>query len=147
LIGAALADADSARTRLTGFTALEQFDRDTVEPVARELLDSPAAGHAALWLMSHGLADDKTVGGFVNIGVLVDVLAATLDEPDEMCRLFTGSLEADELTGMLDDMWRHPGAETGAVLDALGRHLPDAKLAKAARKAAMQHRSWMANQR
>jgi hypothetical protein len=44
-------------------------------------------------------------------------------------------------------MWRHPAAETGLVLDTLGKYLPDRKLAKAARKAAMRHRSWMANRR
>lgn len=147
MIVAAIADADSAATRLVGFVALERFDPDTVAPPARQLLDSSAAGHAALWLMNHGLADRETVGQFVDIGVLIDMLAITLDDPAEMCRLFTGSLSGEELSAMLDDMWRHPAAETVDVLDALGRHLPDAKLAKAARKAAMRHRSWMANRR
>jgi hypothetical protein len=32
-----------------------------------------------------------------------------------------------------------------SVLDVLGRHLPDHGLAKQARKAAIRHRSWMAN--
>lgn len=145
MIVTAIADADTAVARLVGFVALERFEPETVAPLVRQLLDSPAAGHAALWLVSHGLADDEAVGDFVTIGVVVDVLAAALDDPDELCRLFTGSLSAEELSSMLDDMWRHPAAETGAVLDALGEHLPDAKLAKAARKAAMRHRSWMAN--
>ncbi|MCB0923426.1 MAG: hypothetical protein KDB50_02600 [Mycobacterium sp.] len=34
---------------------------------------------------------------------------------------------------------------TPAVLDALGQHLPDRALAKQARKAALRHRSWLAN--
>lgn len=145
MIVTAIADADSAATRLAGFVALERFEPDTVAPLARQMLDSSAAGHAALWLMNHGLADRETVGEFVDAGVLIDVLTTTLDDPDEMCALFTGSSSAEEVSAMLDDMWRHPAAETADVLDALGRHLPDAKLAKAARKAAMRHRSWMAN--
>ena len=46
---------------------------------------------------------------------------------------------------MLEFFWRHPAPETAAVLDVLGRHLPDRALAKQARKAAFKHRSWMAN--
>lgn len=38
-----------------------------------------------------------------------------------------------------------PFPHTAAVLDALGQHLPDRKLAKAARKGAIRHRSWIAN--
>ena len=47
---------------------------------------------------------------------------------------------------MLEFFWRHRAPETAAVLDVLGQHLPDRKLAKQARKAAMRHRSWLANQ-
>ena len=46
---------------------------------------------------------------------------------------------------MLEFFGRHPAPETAAVLDVLGRHLPDRALAKQARKAAFKHRSWMAN--
>ena len=147
MITGAIAAAESARSRLTGFVALEMFDLDVVAPLARQLLDSPAAGHAALWLMGHGLADPDTVGSFIDVGVFVDVLAATLDDPEELCELFTSSPDADQPYAVLEDMWRHPAPETAAVLDALGRHLPDRKLAKAARKAAVRHRSWMASRR
>lgn len=71
--------------------------------------------------------------------------SATLDDPDEMCRQFTDSRTPEELEELLEEMWRYPAPETGDVLDALGRHLPDHEMAKAARKAAMRHRSWMAN--
>jgi hypothetical protein len=46
---------------------------------------------------------------------------------------------------LLESMWRHPAPETAVVLDALSRHLADRTLAKAARKAAVRHRSWIAN--
>lgn len=147
MIVAAIAEADAASARLLGFVALEKFEPDTVAPLARQLLDSPAAGHAALWLASRDLADQAIVDQFMNVGVLVDLLSTSLDDPEALCTMFAGSLTPEELAQMLEDMWRHPAAETGEVLDALGRHLPDAKLAKAARKAAMRHRSWMANRR
>lgn len=145
MIVAAIAEADTPTGRLVGFLALEWFEAQVVAPLVRQLLDSPAAAHAALWLIGRGLGDEETLGGFVNIGVLVDVLAATLDDPDEMCRQFTDSRTPEELEELLEEMWRYPAPETGDVLDALGRHLPDHEMAKAARKAAMRHRSWMAN--
>jgi hypothetical protein len=134
--------SDTAEGRLMGFVALNMFDLDVAEPLVRQLLDSRVAGHAALWLMAHGRADADTLGSFVDVAVLVDVLAGSVDDPGTLCDLFTSAPEPFQL---LEEMWRHPAAETGLVLDALGGQLPDRKLAKAARKAAMRHRSWMAN--
>jgi hypothetical protein len=59
-----------------------------------------------------------------------------------LASLFTAAPEPLQL---LENTWRHQAPETALVLDALGRHLPDRALAKAARKAAVRHRSWMAN--
>ncbi|RUP01940.1 MAG: hypothetical protein EKK34_27135 [Mycobacterium sp.] len=70
------------------------------------------------------------------------MLAAGVDDPKELCEFF-GSFP--EPFGLLDDMWRHPAPETAVVLDALEHHLQHKALAKAARKAAVKHRSWMAN--
>jgi hypothetical protein len=125
-----------------GFVALQMFDIEVVEPLVRQLLDTPAAGHAALWLIAQGCADTETLGSFVDVGVFIDVLAGDADDPEELCSAFMASPEPLQL---LEEMWRHAAPETAIVLDALGHHLPDKALAKAARKAAMRHRSWMAN--
>lgn len=138
----AIAASPDAASRVIGFVALNSLDLDVVEPFVRQLLDTPVAGHAALWLISHGRADASTLGSFVDIGVLVDMLAGTVDDPDELCSFFASMSDPLQL---LDSMWRHPAPETAAVLDALGRHLSDKALAKAARKAAIRHRSWSAN--
>jgi hypothetical protein len=61
---------------------------------------------------------------------IVDVLSSTVQSPEELCTLFVGMSEPLRL---LESMWRHPAPETALVLDALGRHLPDRTLAKAAR--------------
>jgi hypothetical protein len=145
LLTEAIASTDAAKSRLMGFVALDMFDLGVVEPLVRQLLDSPVAGNAAMWLMAHDRADIASLGSFVDIGAMIDVLAGNLDEPDELCDLFTTGPDADQPFRLLEDMWRHPAPETARVLDALGRHLPDRKLAKAARKAALRHRSWMAN--
>ncbi|OBG30642.1 hypothetical protein [Mycobacterium sp. E3198] len=138
----AIAQSPSAATRMMGFFALHSFDVEVAEPWVRQLLDTPVAGHAALWLVQRDLADAETVGNFVDVPVLVDVLSAAVESPEELCSLFAGMSEPLQL---LENMWRHPAPETAEVLDALGRHLPDRALAKAARKAAVRHRSWLAN--
>jgi hypothetical protein len=136
---------DDSSLRLKGFAVLEMFDSDVVGPAVRTLLDGPAAGHAALYLLSRELADEAEVGGLIDIGVFVDVLAASLDDPEELCEMFAAAPQSADQYAALEQMWRHPSPHTAAVLDALGQHHPDPKLAKAARKAAFRHRSWMAN--
>jgi hypothetical protein len=105
-------------------------------------LDTPVAGHAALWLISRERADAATLGSFVDTAVLIDTLASEVDDPERLCDFFA---DVSDPYGLLEDIWRHPAPETAAVLDALGSHLSEKALAKAARKAAIRHRSWMAN--
>jgi hypothetical protein len=127
-----------------GFTALHLFDIEVTEPLVRQLLDTPVAGHAALWLISRERADAATLASFVDVAVLVDVLAGDVDDPERLCSFFASLSEPLQL---FEDFWRHPAPETALVLDVLGLHLADRDLAKAARKAAIRHRSWMANRR
>ena len=142
-----IGSADDAAVRLKGFAALELFDADVVGPAVRRLLDGPVAGQAALYLLARGLADEAEVGGLIDIGVFVDVLAARLDEPEELCEMFSEAPQAADQYDALEQMVRHPAPETRLVLDTIGQHHPDKKLAKAARKAVFRHRSWMASRR
>ncbi|MBV8930249.1 MAG: hypothetical protein JO152_14100 [Mycobacteriaceae bacterium] len=135
----------SEALRVSGFGALSLLDPVTAGRALRGLLDGPAATQAALHLLALGLADEAQVGRHVGTAALVDVLAATLDDPEQMCALFVAAPPRIDHFATLEQMWRQPGDETGDVLDALGEHLPDRALAKAARKAAIKHRSWMAN--
>ncbi|OBI90266.1 hypothetical protein [Mycobacterium asiaticum] len=139
----AIVAAPDAAHRLAGLGALDEFAIEVTEPFVRQLLDSPVSGHAALWLISRQRADTETLGRFVDqdIAVLVDALALKVDEPAALCSFFTGP----EPMRQIEDIWRHPAPETTVVLEALGRHLPDPALRKAARRALVRHRSWMAN--
>ena len=141
----AILPAGSAEARLRGFSALQVIGPDAAAPFVRQLLDSPVAGHAALFLLQTGQASDAEVGVFLDIGPMVDILSTVLDEPDALCELFLSSTRSADALEMITTMWRHPQPETLAVLQSLGKHLPEKHLAKAARKAVMQHRSWMAN--
>ncbi|SBS77679.1 conserved hypothetical protein [uncultured Mycobacterium sp.] len=142
LVADVVAEADDAGTRLVGMRLLGMFDPEAAEPHMRQLLDTAAAGHAAMWLIDHGLADGDTVGAFITPAVVIDILSLLLDHPDALCAQF---LSGHNPEGLIDLFWRHPAPETVAVLDVLGRYLPDRALAKQARKAAIKHRSWMAN--
>lgn len=93
-------------------------------------------------MVSNGLADPDDVGHLLGIGDLIDTLSATLSTPDVTADFF---LDVDDPEQTLDEMWRHDAPETAAVLEALGEHLDDRQLAKAARKALFRHRSWRAN--
>lgn len=141
-VAAMITDADDAHTRLVGLRLLGMFDTEVAEPHMRQLLDTTAAGHSAIWLLEHGLAAPDSVGAFITPAVMVDILSELGDHPDVLCEQF---LAAHDPVAMLEFFWRHRAPETAAVLDALGRHLPDRALAKQARKAALRHRSWLAN--
>jgi len=143
-VAAQITEASDARTRLIGLRLLGMFDDDVAEPHMRQLLDTAAAGHAAIWLLEHGLADGDTVGGFITPAVLADILSLLVDQPEILCEQFLRGHDPD---GILEFFWRHPAPEMAAVLDVLGRNLPDRGLAKQARKAAIKHRSWLANGR
>ena len=140
-----IGSSDDPAMRLDGFAALELFDAHVVGAKVRRLMDGPLGGHAAMYLLARGMADQSEVGELVDIGVFVDVLAVTLDDPEELCELFSSAPHSADQFAALERMWQHPSPHTAAVLDALGQHLFDRKLAKAARKAAIRHRSWMAN--
>lgn len=142
LVAALITDADTATTRLNGFHLLSMFETDVAEPHMRQLLDTGATGHAAIWLLDHGLAEANTVAEFITPAVMVDILSQLLEHHEVLCEQF---LVAHDPERMLESFWRHRAPETAAVLDSLGKHLPDRSLAKKARRAAIRHRSWMAN--
>lgn len=146
LVDAALA-ADLPEQRLVAFDLLHKLgDPAAVGPLVRELLDSHCAGHAATFLLQHDLATGDDVGMFVDIGPMVDMLATLVDSPADLDQLFRHAQETAE-SDLIEDIWRHDQPETIELLEALGRHLTDKSMAKAARKAAIKHRSWLANQR
>lgn len=144
-----LVDAAVAATfpvqRLAAFELLGCLEPPgDVGPFVRELLDTHCSGHAAMFLLQHGLATHDEVGAFIDIGPLIDMFHTLIDEPADLDRHFRQAQE-QALDDLIDDMWRHDQPETIEVLEALGRHLTDEQRAKAARKAVIKHRSWLAN--
>lgn len=139
------ARTDVAGLRVAAFALIEEYgDWPAAEPALRELLGTPAAAHAALHLVAHGLASDAEAAPYMSVGPLVDHLSLLLDEPELMAEMLAES-QGGMVGDLLDEMWRLDQPETLPVLEALSRVLPDKHLAKAARKAVIRHRSWLAN--
>jgi hypothetical protein len=139
-------EAELPEQRLTVMTLLDLLEPvAAVEPAVRQMLDSACAGHATAFLLDHELATLDELGSFFDISPLVDILATTVDDPPVLCDLFLQAVEQAH-GDLLEDLWRHDQPETIEILETLGLHLPDKKLAKACRKAAIRHRSWKANQ-
>lgn len=137
--------ADEPLQRLLTMTMLAELEPlSDVEPAVRQMLDSASAGHATLFLLENGLAQPDEIGSFFDIGPLVDMLSTLLDAPEVLCGLFMETYAASD-KDLIEDLWRHDQPETIEILEVLGKHLPDKQLAKATRKAAIKHRSWMAN--
>ncbi len=144
LAGVAMA-AELAEQRLTVMKLLGMLEPvSDVEPAVRQMLDSSCSGHATMFLLERGMAHQDEIGDFLDVGPLVDLLATVLDDPNVLAALFAETY-AKSAVDLLDELWRHDRPETIQVLDAVGKHAPDKGLAKAARKAALKHRSWMAN--
>lgn len=117
------------------------------EPHIRSLLDTPTSrGAALLWLVDHEFEPAEVLLD-PNPAVFIDVLALTLVSrgPADMTDVFEHIGDHTTQLTILQQLWRQTTPAAGPVLDTLGRHHRTATIAKAARKAAMQHASHQAN--
>jgi hypothetical protein len=117
---------------------------EEIAPVVRGAQDHPLVRpYAALWLnQKAGEPIDLDRRAF--IWMFVDTVAGMLEtaEPADAVTAAVADAPAGiELGGMIDDMWRCEHPSTAEVLEALGDHLADRDVAKAARKAAYKARS------
>ena len=135
-----------APERLVGFKVFNAADDPAmVAPIVRQLLDSPAGSYAADYLLDHDLATSEDVGAFINLTPVVDMLSVFGGDTEMFDQVFQNA--AQMIDGdFIEELWRHDQAEVAWVLDTAGTVVTDKSLAKAARKAAIKHRSWLANQ-
>lgn len=121
------------------------------EPAWREVLDHPALGaYARLGLnqiAGHDPAADPLPGLEVGpddlVALLADAVAAASDEGsgEELAATLGQVVPPGQEEQVIGLMWRSAHPAAGPALEALGRHHPDKKIAKAARKAAFKARS------
>ncbi len=145
LVGALL-DVDHPSTRLNGFALLDAAGSAARAP-AIELLETRLADHAALFLIDNGLMAEADVLSRLTrppLGPMVDVLAAELDiDQDEMIAQWTALTAGDSEVAveLIEQMWRVDLPEALDVLEALGRHVEEKAVARAAKKAAFKFRT------
>ena len=86
--------------------------------------------------------DPSTIDPVRFVAGLVDILAVALDAggPNEMVDVFSDPGQGQQLE-VLNGIWRLDHPRLPEVLDAIGAHHPVKAVAKAARKARVQHRS------
>jgi len=116
-------------------------------PLVRELAAEPhLRAMAGCWLVDHGLEPASALYDPTDLESFTDVLA---------CRLVTGGPDAladtlalaghhDQQVALMGRLWRTRSGATLDVLEAIGSTHPAKAVAKAARKASYQHRSWAA---
>lgn len=119
-------------------------DPGSVERFVRELVDVPGARTYALaWLLERGLVDEDAIGHEEAATALVAAFDAlgNMAGPRAVVEALSSLATPDEQAAMVGELWRIPSPDVGGVLETIGRHHPDRRVAKAARKSLFKVRS------
>ena len=104
-------------------------------------------GAARCWLVDRGLAPETSLHDPAEPGPFIDVLAHRFATggPEALAATLATVGNHDDQMAVLGTLWRSPSAATLPVLEAIGKTHTVKFVAKAARKAAFQRRTWEAN--
>lgn len=142
-------NTDDPAIRQMALAAMGEHLGDSAEPAVRGLLDdNRLRASALLWLVRHGAEATETLVD-PDPSVFSEILGLVFvgGGPDAMIELFEIVGQHDDQIAAINRLWRITTPTAGPVLATLGRHHPVKAVAKAARKAALQHSSFVANQR
>ncbi len=145
-IATAVRELQDPALRNVALAVMGDMDPEVAGPEVRRLATEPETrGFASCWLVDHGLEDPESLFDPNDVSWFVDVLAQRFVTAgaDGLCSTLAlaGSHAAQiEVIGRL---WRSPSTATDTVLAAIGEVHPTKVVAKAARKAGFQRRSWL----
>ncbi len=142
-------DTHDPAVRQMALAALGEHFGDEAEPAVRGLLDDDRLrASALLWLVHHG-AEATDILLEPDPGVFSEILSLVFvtGGPTAMLELFERVGQHDEQIAVINRLWRVTTPTVSPVLATLGRLHPVKDIAKAARKAAMQHATFVANLR
>lgn len=137
---------DDPQRRSIALVLLDLVDADEAERSVRGALDDPAVGGLLRgWLVLRG-QEPATSLPELRPDELIDVLArlAMFDDVDGLAQLLSGMGDERVQLEVLGSLWRVDSPATPVVLESLGAAPLSPRVAKAARKAVMQHRSFVA---
>ncbi len=126
---------------------LKDIGVEASESFVRALtVDPRVSGLARCWLVDQGCDEPSTLFDPDDLASFVQVLAHRLVVgPDDLAAALALAGDHQAQLALLDRLWRVPSPATASVLDGIGAIHPSKYTAKAARKAALRHRSWLAN--
>ncbi len=127
--------------RGAAFAVLDRIGAPAAAEVRAALAEPLLRAHAAVWLHEHG--EDAELGPADRAWLLVDLGAGLLEEADprDVVAELLPDVAPDAQAEIVAGLWqvRHPAVID--LLTTLSEHHPDARVARAARKAAFKARS------
>ncbi len=145
-LAAAVRELDDPALRNVALAVMGNIDLDIAEPEVRELAtEAESRGFALCWLVDHGLEPRQALLDPDDVASFVDVLVHRLvtSGPDALCDTLALAGGHDAQIGLIGRLWRSPSTATDTVLAAIAESHPVKAVAKAARKASFQRRSWL----
>jgi hypothetical protein len=133
--------------RNLALAVMTDLDREIAAPEVRQLATEPETrGFALCWLVDHGLEDPQALFNPNDLSSFVDVLAHRLvtGGPTGLCHTLALAGSEHDQVEVIGRLWRSPSTATDSVLAAIGEQHTSKSVAKAARKARFQRRSWNA---
>jgi hypothetical protein len=131
---------------MVGLAALGTLAGEQAVPAVRRQVGGAHDGLVLNWLAQRSALDPATVDPLRFVSGLVDVLAVGLDlgGAQEVVASFDHGAGEEQQLELLDHIWRLDHPRLADVLEAIGAHHPVKAVAKAARRALIRHRSWLA---
>lgn len=145
-LATAVRELDDPVLRNLALAVMGELGADVAGPEVRSLAADPnIRGFAMCWMVDHGLEEPAALFDPSDVSWFVDVLAQRLvaGGAEGLCEALAlvGNHEAQ--VGVIGRLWRSPSAAADMVLVAIGDLHPARVVAKAARKARFQRRSWL----
>ncbi|MGH3931639.1 MAG: hypothetical protein ACRDTF_16895 [Pseudonocardiaceae bacterium] len=133
---------------LAVLTQLGELLGEHAAPAVETMLGGPHDSFAVHWLLGAGALDSAEVEPERLLRVGIDLLAVGYDvggSEELLAALAAMAPDPDAQLAMIEKIWRidHPRVEQ--LLQAIGEHHPDKRVAKPARKSLLRHRSWLAS--
>ena len=146
-LATAVRELEDPALRNVALGIMGDIDRDIAGPEVRKLSEDPdSRGFALCWLVDQGLEQPAVLFDPDDVGWFVDVLAHRLVTAGPEALLDTLAMAGghDGQVRAIGLLWRSPSRATDMVLAAIGELHPTKIVAKAARKARFQRRSFLA---
>ena len=145
-LATAVRELQDPALRNVALAVMGDMDLEVAGPEVRRLAAEPETrGFASCWLVDHGLEGPQVLFDPSDVSWFVDVLAQRLVTAgaDGLCDTLSLAGSHDAQIEVIGRLWRAPSTATDTVLAAIGELHPTKVVAKAARKAGFQRRSWL----